>query len=945
MLAYVRARNGDLGKLRDLWLDLGAMLDLLREPADVDVPSLLYGDRRMFKDLDERLPTLSPDRDVVDPPSTTLYITTTLLSGESSRFTDALGTLVQDNDKRGLFTFNESDLARDDIEGALALAARSTASFPGAFEPSFIPFDTGTAAAGEIPARPAMKDFANITRSHWVADGGLLDNQPLDVLLERIFDRRARRPVRRILLYVVPTAGPSADAAKATPGADLATPYGLLAGLMADLSAATSQSISADLRGIVAHNDRTEARSNLRLQLAATAARLAPQRLLTASLLKDYIEQEREDQARTLTTAMLKVLTTWPTQTAGAPFGIPPGWLPPLRENGGAERQIVRAIGAVLEGRWNPVEGDPPKTSDPALPQDDPQFARYGQTAFDEAKSMVLSVLLDGYDAAAASDRTELSDAVAVVHKHSPKPARPRPEQLAESTCIGLAQQANGAGPAPSLTDAATALATAWSNQTGAGAEAWAGLATALKEVGPLLTRLATSSGGALSTYVEYLGLDQAAIETGHLSAALFDLAVSERALLPVGIEPYQPVELVQLSADTRSLLAPKLSTAGGKLTGLQFHHFGAFYKASWRANDWMWGRLDSAGWLVHALLDPRRLRLRTEDVAAGDRADWLIEKLESFGPVPLADGPDRPDGPPTRAGVKAELSFLDPPDLDPPGLDKPELKTPSSLPRTALWLATAWQEEIVDEELPVLAGVVLGEPGREPDRSPRATQSWAREVLDAVSASRSGGGRPDLTALLQTCPVPTETFATDMGSPLMVRTLAKAAATTTAVINSTQQIPGAVRPAVKTAHTIALGGYRATVATKASARILAAAGLMLLAIGIGAAVQSAAVFGVGGLLLVGLGGYLLAFGAWQTSGRLFAALVAVTLTGAVASLATPVVRNWLFGSSPTDPGLVGRHLHWFAESWWHPLLPIVLLVVLLAVVGATSGRLRRKAV
>lgn len=60
MLAYARANNGDLSGLRDIWLDLGALLDLLREPTDPDVPSLLYGDGWLFRQLCNTLPALAP---------------------------------------------------------------------------------------------------------------------------------------------------------------------------------------------------------------------------------------------------------------------------------------------------------------------------------------------------------------------------------------------------------------------------------------------------------------------------------------------------------------------------------------------------------------------------------------------------------------------------------------------------------------------------------------------------------------------------------------------------------------------------------------------------------------------------------------------------------------------------------------------------------------------
>ena len=187
-----------------------------------------------------------------------------------------------------------------------------------------------------------MCRYANITRSHWVADGGILDNQPLDVLLERVFDRPARRPVRRVMLYVVPTAGPAPDLTAAAPADDLDKPYGLIDGLLKDLSAATSQSISADLQSIVAHNKGVGARSDLRLQLAALADRLGGADLLTASLLKDYVFRVAESEALHLITAMFRLLTTWPAQTAATPEGVPDDWRPQLTPGVTVSGPVVR---------------------------------------------------------------------------------------------------------------------------------------------------------------------------------------------------------------------------------------------------------------------------------------------------------------------------------------------------------------------------------------------------------------------------------------------------------------------------------------------------------------------------------------------------------------------------------------------------------------------------
>jgi patatin-related protein len=358
LLASSRVKGYDLGGLRNLWLDLGALTDLLRDPTDKNTPSLLYGDERMFAVLAKELPNLAklakgpPD----PPPPTTLYVTTTLLTGETSQFTDSFGTLVQDVDRRGVFTFTERDLANDNTAQALALAARSSASFPLAFEPSFVPFKTEIPEKGNAPARPAMKDFANITRSHWAVDGGLLDNQPIDVLLKRIFDSRAERPVRRVLLFVVPSSGPAPDLAKEAPPDDVNKPLGLVDALLKDLAAVTTQSIAADLRAIRAHQDRMEARTDTRLHLAELARMLRPKQLLTTSLLTDYTRREATKQADALSGTLLRQLSTWPLESSGSTDSIaesvPKNWEEELGVGGDAENVCRRGITQSILGRW-----------------------------------------------------------------------------------------------------------------------------------------------------------------------------------------------------------------------------------------------------------------------------------------------------------------------------------------------------------------------------------------------------------------------------------------------------------------------------------------------------------------------------------------------------------------------------------------------------------------
>ncbi|PJE05166.1 MAG: hypothetical protein CK429_30995 [Mycobacterium sp.] len=958
LLASSRVSGADLGGLRELWLDLGALTDLLRDPRDKYTPSLLYGDERMFAALATQIPKLAtgPFPPAEFPhgaraPSTTLYVTTTLLTGEASRFTDSFGTLVQDVDRRGLFTFTEDDLARPGTVSALALAARSSASFPIAFEPSFLPFTQGTPATGKVPARPAMAPFTNITRPHWAADGGLLDNRPIDVLLKRIFDRPARRPVRRVLLFVVPSAGPAPDLVAEPAPDDVNAPPGLVDGLLKDLAAITTQSIAADLRAIRAHQDRMEARTDTKLRLAELAATLPHgSRLLTARLLADYAAREATRLAQMLTDAFLRQLGTWPPAPA-APSdlaeSIPRNWEPELAVGGDSDRACRRRITGAIVSRWT-------LPNHQTLPQGTSDLARFGQPAYDLGKSCALAVVLAAYEQARSdADVAALAELTRGIHAAWPPPAPVDLGVLVRAVCTNATVRQG------SLTSAAALIAADYLQQITVPADSWSNLGRVLFGSFATLSRLASNGSaagdgeGRLHTYLRYL---DKATDAQTTAVALFDLAATQRAMLPAEADIEQSVELVQVSADSRSLLAPDWQTAQQKLTGMQFHHFGAFYKRSWRANDWMWGRLDGAGWLVHALLDPRRVRWmvshragddaqrealrggaapseragddtqrealrggaapskRAGDDAqrAGSGARWFLDRLKELGAPAfpksgyrLAIGGTESERL-TEDMLLAELAFL----------DDASATVPSSLPRTSLWLAQAWQQHVLDEELDELAATVIDtEPGERPDWSPATSRKWAKKVLAAEPG-------PAKYALLNEDPVARETFVSDRGSPLMAHTVSKAAATASGAAGSIRQVPGVVKPPLATLRTLTLGGYRVVSLTRGVAKWTLIAGAVLLVLGTAAAMASAGTFGGLGLAAAGVGAYLVVLGTWQFSGRALFALLSTTLVGATLSLAAPAVRERLFGDA-THPGWVGTHAYWLGAQWWHPLAAV----------------------
>jgi hypothetical protein len=156
-----------------------------------------------------------------------------------------------------------------------------------------------------------------------------------------------------------------------------------------------------------------------------------------------------------------------------------------------------------------------------------------------------------------------------------------------------------------------------------------------------------------------------------------------------------QVVELIQISGDTPSSVGGP-SQARGKLAGIQLGHFGAFYRRSWRANDWMQGRLDGARRIAQLVVSPQRLRTIAWDPHPGSAAQAAATAIRRMAYESVPDQPlrtvlrDRYD----TASVARELEYLDHPDVPPPEM----------LPTCVEAVARRLQLEILLEELPLLS-------------------------------------------------------------------------------------------------------------------------------------------------------------------------------------------------------------------------------------------------
>ncbi|GAB3883868.1 hypothetical protein GCM10029964_043940 [Kibdelosporangium lantanae] len=219
-LAQVNPR-ANLGNLRELWAEQGRMDLLLRTPFKGEPVSLLKGDEFFLPRLEDAMRRLTARYEPKDPGDRPidLRITTTLLQGRTKTTTDALGQRLTQNIHQGIFRFTRQ--GRDDfstpdgglppdLTHQLALAARSSASFPVAFEPSFV----GVGGDSRL-ANIASWWEPNVDHSQFAVDGGVLVNTPTREALEAIDQMPAVGPTRRIMLLVFP----HATAAGAEPAA------------------------------------------------------------------------------------------------------------------------------------------------------------------------------------------------------------------------------------------------------------------------------------------------------------------------------------------------------------------------------------------------------------------------------------------------------------------------------------------------------------------------------------------------------------------------------------------------------------------------------------------------------------------------------------------------------------------------------------------------------
>lgn len=529
-----------------------------------------------------------------------LFVTVTDFRGHPERLRLNSPAEVVETEHRLVFPFGDDGDGRLGDAAELALAARATSSFPGAFPPLKVG-EVDEVLKERRRRWPGRKAFlARVLPRHAAVgaaedavliDGSVLANAPFRPAIDALRDRPAKRQIDRRFVYVDPVPGYHLNlgVAKAeSPGF-----FQTIIGALSELP--RQQPIRDNLEAIDARSNRVE---RLRGILAGLRDDVEAQvtKLFGYTLLLDYPTPARLAGWRRraqvaaannagltycayarLKLADVLALTSATLQRAGGDAG--PDSARRIRacvERAAGERGVTAAAATDLSVRAPIVD---------FLRRFDLGFrvrrlrlvARRLAEMDEDGNDRLLEPVRDAvYTSLSAYLDFERSDAFATLR---PDVRRIAADPQATLTALDRAMDLPGIDAATDrrLSDGLTALP---------------------KELRrPLL--------------LAYLGFP------------FFDIATLP-LLQGEGLDEFDPVRVDRISPD--DAVAIRQGGAAATLKGTQFHNFGAFFSRAYRENDYLWGRLHGADRLVDIVVStlPASNRLKPGRVAAIKRAAFL---------------------------------------------------------------------------------------------------------------------------------------------------------------------------------------------------------------------------------------------------------------------------------------------------------------------------------
>lgn len=673
-------RAADPRLLRDLWIDQGRIETLLRAPFQGQPTSLLKGDEYFLPKLNAALELLAEKQDIWWDPRQApidLTITTTVLRGNQAVSVDSMGQQLPQSLHAARFQWtrhpnvNEADdpFHKDRIKRTahrLALASRSSASFPVAFEPSFVPVGSPDHKEPPDPAdlteeqrlRPDMAAHvrawgtgkATSDRSRYCADGGALANTPTLAALKAIESMPASGPVRRVVLLVFP----HAPKAGVDPPDSAVEPPSFAGALTGVLGALTAQGSRSYVESLEQHNLAAAGRRGTRADILRELASPDALQALTDSIYPQYRRLRRWRAGRDL--------AAWRTGVGAAhdiaASDLPPGW----------SFERVRAAAQQAQDAWEkfPPDGASPLPYAPEhLPTaDNVEFPGWGwgvtaalgvtEVVADLLRRMVFN-LGQGADfenvtatrrgvLTLAEQLRECRDITDGCWRVGEELLKLEPDtdywtlrlacyhhlmlgQVTRATIDAkvdrlvareIDPEKRAAWRAKILAALDGTLSQAADGDPKVGRRVRRhvnAVVRVLQGVLPILEEHSDELKKLDPTIPDWKRVIAATDSQGWRDAPtlLTRLLQLEIAATTLGDEVTTgssfPVDLVQVSAQTDNPFATYTRSADDKLGGAALNRFGGFLKRSWRVNDWMWGRVDGATMLCRTMLDPERLR------------------------------------------------------------------------------------------------------------------------------------------------------------------------------------------------------------------------------------------------------------------------------------------------------------------------------------------------
>jgi predicted acylesterase/phospholipase RssA len=611
LLAYALCNERDLNVAAPLWRTHGGIAGLLRAPWNDQngYQSILnsegYYEPKLceaFRDLYET----RYDPDPLDDPSPIteldLFVTGTDVEGSVYTQFDDAGHPIDVKEHRAVFLLKHRAGRKEQFNplpsrgadasvtyAALAKLSRITSCFPAAFAPVSVGDDEG----GEETVDGKLKLWGKLDGAAYFLDGGVLDNKPFTHTIKAIFSRAATKRVERRLFFVEPDPERfKADAVRA------ASPNPVQAVVASLIGIPGYESIAEDLRLIAERNSKIMQYNRVVRDLCGSGAMpAAPSEetkklyersrmvvfserivrgIFRAGVRNTHVAPEDRDRASDLVRQFdaLEISAGKVFEQLDVDFRL---------------RRLYRLVYLIYELLY---EGATISTERGKLYQELwPVLNR--QIELYEILRSAMESLIDEADIPwkeqGAGDvwtkvYTALCALVSVV---------PVPEGFERWTGNEWSRRwlTNG-----DLESARKALA----NQAVSIVERFATLSWPSDGV---LQRIDEAEQKLLAAFLPAEDLVRRAYERfADLDAHLFPLEMVG------GLTEKDVIETVRISPLDADKGFSRRSL-DQKVAGDALHHFGGFFKRSWRSNDILWGRLDGLCQLVETLLDEKRLR------------------------------------------------------------------------------------------------------------------------------------------------------------------------------------------------------------------------------------------------------------------------------------------------------------------------------------------------